>query len=243
MGRPASVKIGTTFRYTHADSNPLWKVVASKGRGCWVAEIVNEPVEIDGKLIDSDWVGHTKVFGNEEIASAVKSDNFWKQSRDSHAGFYASLKVGQIVHYCNGFEDYVRCEVVNVDGKNLLKPIGLVGKWGTHNLPSRNPDGSIYYSYHAGMIVKGSTFEPNYSNIVESPSHRARPGYSASEVVVLPVIDISVPEMTPGKKKVADALALRSKIQTVLDTVNDPKSLKEFFQFVVGESVKLPLDY
>jgi len=239
----ASVKIGTTFRYTLHDGNPLWEVISSKGRGCWLAKVLNEPVEVDGKLIDSDWVGHKKVFSTEEIAIAVNADNCIKKNRESHAGFYASLKIGQIVHYNNSFSQYVRCEVVNVNGKNLLKPIGLVGQWPSYDLPRRNPDGSINYSYPVDLIVKGGTFEPNYGNIVESPNYRVKEGYTASKVAALPLVDISVPEMTPEKKKAADAVALRLKIQAVLDNVTDPKSLKEFFQFVVGESAKLPLDY
>jgi predicted RNA-binding protein with EMAP domain len=52
----------TTFRATHADGNPLWLVKAHQGRDTYLCEVVNEPIEVNGKTYDGEWAGTRKAF-------------------------------------------------------------------------------------------------------------------------------------------------------------------------------------
>ena len=55
------VKKGMQFRSTLADGNPLWVVKRSLG-GAWLCEVVDEPIEIDGKVWTGDFAGAEKSF-------------------------------------------------------------------------------------------------------------------------------------------------------------------------------------
>lgn len=95
---------------------------------------------------------------------------FFKKGDD----FYDGLETGSIVHYHNGFGEFVRCEVVeapdDVDegilqidkGEKCLKEVALVGKWKDYDLRS---DG-----YHMRGVREGRLFKPNASNIYENPA-------------------------------------------------------------------------
>ena len=105
------VKKGMQFRSTLADGNPIWEVKRSLG-GAWLCEVVDEPFEIDGKVYESDFAGAEKSFLSREILAANAYEDMFKDMRSDHDGFYASLDEGDIVHYNNGFKNFVRCEVV-----------------------------------------------------------------------------------------------------------------------------------
>jgi hypothetical protein len=201
----------------------LWKVKKSRGKGCWLAEIIKEPTEGF-----ADWVGTQKVFGVEEIQSSIDTDKFYKEHANEHSKFYTSLKSGQIVHYNNGFEQYVRCIVVFIKNHTELKPIGLIGKWHTLNLPSRNADGQIYLPYYPKKIAEGDTFTPNTSAIVESPMYAGK----KENVATMPLIDLTVPPMTKEQKNISYALDYRKQIQEKLNNVQDIKTLLEFYDYI-----------
>jgi len=207
------VSKGMRFRYHYADSNPLWEVKLSKGSGVWMCAIVNEKFKLqDGTEIDSDWAGTRKVFTSKEILASVGMERMFEQSMSVQDSFYANLKVGQILHYNNGFENFVRCEVVYGEDKegrqgNVLKPIAMIGKWSSHDLSRRQNDGHIYHSYFPKMMQLGDTFTPHYGNIVESPAYSARPG--ESNPATLTPIDLTVPEMTAIEVENARLVRLR----------------------------------
>jgi hypothetical protein len=150
-----TVKLGTKFRYNYADGNPLWVVTAKRGRGTWIATVTDS---------DEDWAGTTKTFSSEEITASINMANYWKKSGNDSNRFFSSLEPGSIVHYDNGFQNYVRCQVTNTYD---LLPIALVGDWKPYDLPSRGADGSIHLGYHAGNIKAGKTFKPHASNLYE----------------------------------------------------------------------------
>jgi len=187
---------GLKFHWHHADANPCWEVKHSRGQGVWICQIVDCP----------DYSGVTRAFTREEIHLALSSEEFWSGRADDHESFYASLKPGQIVHYNNGFNNYVRCEAFIEDGETKLKPIALVGQWREYDLPRRNVDGSISYNYYPAMVLGekfGSdnvktSFTPNYSNIYE-----AKPRVGDIDPTDLEPIDLSVPPMTDEQKSIA----------------------------------------
>jgi hypothetical protein len=190
-----AVGIGTTFRSAYADSNALWKVLSRKGNDVWLCEIQNEPMEIKGfnaRVVDSDYAGTQKVFMTKEIARSIGMSNFWASLGDEHDQFYANLPVGATVHYRNHNDSFVRCTVVETDGKKALLPVALVGNWRSCDLPQRQQDGTIYYPYHPKKIMDGETFEPNYSNVWESKPEGPNP-------MALKPINLEVPPMTEAE--------------------------------------------
>ena len=92
----------TRFYAVYADGRPQWEVTRSRGDGVWEAKVVKS----------LDWEGTVKVFTTEEISKALAWEAFFKKNAKDHGSFYESLPLGTIVHYDNGFENWVRCEVV-----------------------------------------------------------------------------------------------------------------------------------
>jgi hypothetical protein len=153
---------GLRFRSAIADTMALFEVTCRQGRGAWRCVVVNEPWEMDGKTYPSDYAGTTRVFLTDQVARAVAWEQYAKESRSAHEAYYASLTVGQIVHYMNMPKEFVRCEVVEKDGKHVLRPVALLGDW-------------YDIGYHEKQIHSGATFTPNYTCIYESPAcNRAR---------------------------------------------------------------------
>lgn len=202
IGKPKpEIKVGvTTFRAGYADGNPLWKVVKSVGRDAYLCEIVNEPINIGGKMIPSDFAGTRKAFMGREIAAHVASAKFWDSLEDEAERFYTSLKPNAIVHYDSGFGAYVRCRVVKEGAETKLKPIALVGDWKPHSLPRRMKDGSVYNGYHVDQIIKGETFRPHASNLYEYPTNERK---HANPAGMMPV-NLNVPDMTEAEAAKAD---------------------------------------
>lgn len=198
---------GMRFRWHYADANPEWEVKSSRGQGVWICEIVDCP----------DYSGAQSPFTMEQIRSAVANNEMFKEMVNDHTKFFENLKVGQIVHYNDGFGKYVRCKVVEGThekqfGKHLL-PIHLVGDWEAYDLPKRLEDGSISYCYHADKIRNKELFHPNFSNIWEHSKKGKDPS-------TMPTIDISVPEMTPEQVEKARLFALVKQCQDILDLPN-----------------------
>ena len=221
------VKKGMQFRSTLADGNPIWEVKRSLG-GAWLCEVVDEPFEIDGKVYESDFAGAEKSFLSREILAANAYEDMFKDMRSDHDGFYASLDEGDIVHYNNGFKNFVRCEVVfdADEQKNKLKPIALVGEWSNCDLPKRRADGEIYNGYHSQQIIDGSTFEPNAGCIFESGTNHSDDPRS------LTPIDLSVPAMTEEEEQEAVRCQLIGRVQEIISE-HDSGNTQEIIDKIV----------
>lgn len=195
------VKEGTRFRSIVADCNALWEVKRKAGRGVWECFVVNEPSAINGRLIDGEYAGRIDVFREADIKAKVAMEDLFAKNMSDHERFYASLQLGQIVHYDSSFGQYVRCEVVmgttvhKKNGHKCLKPIALVGAWPSFDLPRRGRDGEVVLGYQAEKIANGVCFEPNSSCIYEG-STRPRDVDPRG----LPAIDLSVPPATDEQK-------------------------------------------
>lgn len=161
----------TTFPYHHADSNPLWRVVKKRGGDTWECVVTDD---------SPDYAGTRKVFGGEEIRRAVASAAMWDDMANDHVSWWQSRKIGETVHYDNGFGQYVRGRIVwevteqAPEGHNVMVPEALVGNWRSHDLPHYNAAGYLVESYHVRQIRDGKTMQPNYSNMVEARG--VRPG-------------------------------------------------------------------
>lgn len=203
------IKVGTQFRHTYADSNALWTVIESRGKGTWIAEI-------DGS--NSDYAGERAAFTTEDIQSSIKMAEFWKQSSDDSEKFYLNLVPGSIVHYHNGFNCYVRCQVM--PDKQLL-PIALVGEWREYDLPYRCEDGSICLGYHAEQIKFGKTFQPHASNIWEYRGARQTGDIDPTSLVPR---CLEVPPLTVEEEAVAKLWVKVNQIKEAINNSNrDPQ--------------------
>jgi hypothetical protein len=175
-----------------ANSNALWEVKRSRGRGVFECEIVNEPIEINGRMIEGDYAGVRKLFDAREIEAASR----WQELEAAdHEAFYEGLRVGEIVHYHDGFGQYVRCEVVIAEtvrpvdhpsikaGEKCLREIALVGAWREYDLWAD--------SYHARGVREQRLFHPNASCIWENPKFARREGpRTLSDPTAMPALDI-----------------------------------------------------
>jgi hypothetical protein len=224
--KPVKIVIGeTTFRSTYADSNSLWRVIEKKSKDCFLCEIVNELFEIEGKTFNGDYAGVQKAFLKSEIQQAVGWQEFWNDLHADHENFYNNLKVGQIVHYHNGFGSYVRCEVV--EGKKL-KSVALLGSWDSHELPRRLPTGEILDTYWSKQIKEGELIKPNASNMWEFyfTSKNMKPTNMIDDPTVMEHINLELPEMTQDQKLNADLWATVNGIRDIVDTSsNDPRQI------------------
>ena len=156
----------------------MWVVTRSRGRGVWEAKVTDD---------DPDHAGVTSVFTTQQIQRAAAWEGMFRSLGEAGARFYASLKPGQVVHYHDSFDRFVRCEVT---GDQQLKPVAMVGAWTPSDLPRRNLDGTLYLGYHAKNIAAGTPFRPAASNIYEcTPEGKVDPR-------AMPALDLSVPEMT-----------------------------------------------
>lgn len=165
--------IGQTFRSAYADGMPLWKVTRSRGRGVYECTTVDEPVVIDGKSYPGDYANVMKLFTTAQVEHAVQMADHFRSLMNDHEAFYASLQAGQVVHYHDGFGQFIRCEVVELAeatrldfdtmlaGSKVLKQVALVGAWRSYDLKA---DG-----FRAKQIREGKLMKPNASNIYENP--------------------------------------------------------------------------
>lgn len=203
-----AVKVGTRFRSTYADGNCLFEVTERAGPDAWRAVVVDEPIEFNGQVYPSDFAGVEQLFSTKQVEQALKWEQHLQRSREERDDFYDSLMPGDILHYHNGFGNYVRCEVVLADGNAeaseqgewlLLQPIALVGNWKPMDLPKRYIDGSVDLGYHAKKVTERSgAWAPHTSCIYEAPNFVAprtrQGGIADTDPRNLDPIDLSLPE-------------------------------------------------
>ena len=205
------VKIGMKFNSHYADSNPEWTVIKSKGNGCWLCRITD----------CLDWGGTEKVFQTKEIKACVEMRQMFDALGQRHDDYYASLTPGRIVHYNNGGNSYVRCLVVQVNDENKLKPIALVGKWLSHDLPQRRPNGEIYLPYYPRKIAEGELFTPNASCIYE-----CEPRPRDTDPRGMKPLSLEVPKMTTECERQAGYWQVVERAQAVLSGSEDPPQVR-----------------
>lgn len=120
--------------------------------------------------------------------------------------FYASLKLGQIIHYDSNFHRFIRCEVVHQNGENRLKPIALVGDWPKEKLPHYTPEGELTMG-DADMLANEQTITPHIIFLYEYPGYGYR-DKDLPEPQTLQPIEIVIPKMTERQTK--DAVFYRA---------------------------------
>lgn len=192
------VKAGMQFRAIHADSNALWNVVHFLGGGSWLCEIVDEPIEIRGRKVSSDWAGTQKAFLANEILGSIDRAASLNRVMDENERFLQEQPEGALLHYHNGFGTYVRQVVVLHEGRKKLKPIAMLGPWFEYDLPYYRPNGDKAEGYYVKKILEGELSDRlQVSTTYEHPSFVKPRG--VVEVTGQPRDQIDPRKLTPHK--------------------------------------------
>ena len=164
--------------------------------------------------------------------------------------FYDTLEPGDIVHYTNGFAQFVRAKVVEFDPKTMkartaseLKPgekalqeialVGEIGKrqladgtwvhgWNEWDLPRYMADGSIYYGYHAENVISGAIFKPSASTLWEYPQfyQRAMCEKAGIDPTKMKPISLDPPPMSAEQKRIVPLAKAINQIRSMTDGVD-----------------------
>lgn len=218
----------TKFNYIHADSISLWTVKTARGRDTY-----------DCVIEGDEWNGTKKVFGGEEIRTALAQAKMWDDFADHSENWFSTLNVGDIYHYHNGFGSFVRCVVVlgEDDAKKLLQPIALVGDWKSYDLPRRQPDGSIQYPYHAKHVIEQTdAWRPATGCIFEHPDYARSYAHIRIDPRELEPISLTLPPMNEAEQDIAILVNLRENAMQVLSDYNlsTAEDYKRAFENVIS---------
>jgi len=214
VGAPSSpvqsykgVTVGQTFSSPYSDSEIDYTVKRFNG------DIVF------AEAGENQWGISESPFGIEEVRRSIAWREKFENSQQSTDSFWNDVEVGKIVHYSNGWQKFVRGEVVqDSDGSKKMKPIALIGDWDKYELPMRNPNGEIKNGYHVQSIIDGKLFAPNPSSIWEAMTSEQRSvkayedANAAGGPSKMPAVDITIPEMNPEESRLARIESLLEKI-------------------------------
>ncbi len=202
------IKVNVTkFRSHYADANPEWLVTEKRGRGTWIATVIDCP----------DYAGAKQAFTTEQIEGSRGMSRLFQNLAHESDKFFASLPIGSIVHYNNGFNQYVRCKVTS--GNNLL-PIALVGNWSPHDLPRRHPNGYVQEGYHVSNIKNKKVFTPNASCVYEH-KHDA----NAVDPRGLAPLSLELPPITAAENVIIKKHQRLESIQKIVNQNIDPDAI------------------
>ena len=155
---------------------------------------------------DIDYGGMTRLFTKNEALGGLKYEAIFKDIEVNQSYFWESREDGEIVHYHNGFGQFVRGEIAtDENGVKTMKPIALVGDW--RELSGRRENGEVWYSSYAKRIIDGSFFTPNSSNMWENMSDEEKSSTkydfireAGGDLASVEARDISVPDITPEQE-------------------------------------------
>jgi len=152
--------IGEEVRFQIADGYARYMVI--KQRPLTVVHLdVGDGYQAHGPTIHGLRLG--------DVEAQVEADRQWKAYAEQQAREYEKLlEDHSVLHYHDGFGQFIRCEVVVAEedrdhikkGDKCLKETALVGKWKPHDLRSD--------SYRMKCIREGRVMLPNVSNIYEA---------------------------------------------------------------------------
>jgi len=193
------------FHATIADGSVEFTVAKKLGNGAWLCK--GDP---------SHEYACNKSFLSEEILQAVAWESVFSGLHNDSEKWWNAQMEGSVVHYSNGFNQYVRGRIVVENGEKKMVPTALVGQWRSYDLPRRMPNGEVHLGYHAEQIAKKASSRPNASNMYEHQVY----GKEAGKIDPrrLPPIDLSVPELDEAAEKQA---ALVKAVEEVAKIASD----------------------
>lgn len=216
---PIEVEPLLTFYSAYADSNAKWRVIKRIGSGVWLCRIID----------NLDYNGTEKSFLTEEIQQSLAILVTLQEIHDENQNFLQSQNPGTILHYHNGFGQYVRREVVQVDGVKKLKSIAMVGNWEKHDLPKRYENGEVYYPFHANRILNGKLDDALQCSTTYEHLNFVKPmggGRDKIDPRKLEPISLEVPSPQGDEKVAIELWQLIESLQDVLNPSTEER-LKE----------------
>lgn len=186
----------------------------------------------------------------KSVQAMVASNRALSELFRASNSIYDTLEPGTIVHYDNGFNEFIRCEAVPVppgwasrsgskpEGKVVLKPIALVGPmrhqepdgtwvqgWHESDLVKRDRAGEIITGHYAEMVLEGELFQPNGGSIYESfEYHRRGKGLDPRK---MEPIDLTPPPITAEQESVAPLIRALNRVRAV--STADFENLDDFY--------------
>jgi hypothetical protein len=233
----STVRIGTTFSSVFADGNYTWKVVKRIGGNplSWLCEIVDE--------------GTQKAFLDSEIRSKISQRKNIERYLAERETWWDDQKIGTVLHYNNGFGDWIRGEVVDVDGKKVMKPTALVGKWRESEYrPKYRADGELDVPYHVRSIRDSEGWRPDTGCVWEASDHQRK---QYEDPTTMAPLDISIPELPKEQKEEAALWQKVNQVRDLLNLTNDamkhdgktPKQLLSEIRGIVGRGPQRLFDF
>jgi hypothetical protein len=212
--KQAGTMIGRIIEHPYADGYAMYEIVGQKGKNFEIAWVD------DG---GDAWV--LPAWGKKTTISGTSARSFVER-KDAMARLFGAAddwweaqQVGSILHYHNGFGQWIRGKVVEREGKKQLKPEAMVGKWDQRDLWSRRDDGTIAYGYHVEGILSDKVWQPHVSNMYEGECK------TAGNPTILPPIDLTIPELNPAEQELAGLVQLSNQVQSLLQAaVRTPKA-------------------
>jgi hypothetical protein len=195
------ISVGKLFRINVADGYAFYLVTKVNKTTCSV-----EWLNLGGDGYQDHFFGAGRTGVKfKDVEGHIAAYEFVENVFKSQDEFADSIEVGQIYHYHNSGTAYVRCEVVEDNGKRFFKPIALVGKWSSHDLPRRNLDGTVNLPYHARIVIEGDDgrdWIPNESCVYEHSSFTSARGPSSDfDPREADPIDLTLPKPTPAQEE------------------------------------------
>jgi len=200
--------VGRYIQHPHADGYAYYKIVGTTSRSAQI-----EVIEIGDAWVLPAWGRKTNI----PLAKARMMLNQRDTINEFHrraTDWWSQQTLGSIVHYDNGFGQYVRGEIIEHQGMKQMLPIALVGEWRPHDLGQRRADGSVYYGPQVNWILNKEPMQPHSSNMVECPTHR--PSGAQAPSTLSPVSwEPSAP--TPVQEALAALMRQVAAVQAVLN--------------------------
>jgi hypothetical protein len=216
---------GQTFSAGYADGMFTWTVGKKLSGGYWECTMQSE-----------DWGTVVQAF-HEQFISATRAQEFQRINQDCDMMRWVdALQLGAIVHYHNGFGEFVRCEVVaaefdperDVWKERGLRQLALVGNW-QQPLVTRREDGSVHYPYAVKRL--GKIFRPHVSNIWEYPHAPCRDYQNPAE---LEPLSVEPPPITEEQERRRILQEAADEVRIELETeVLTPQLLRELGRTLV----------
>lgn len=181
------VKVNDTFTDTYADGMVRFTVIEKRTGDVWNCKV----------LQDMDWAGLERVYTTAQIEAAKARDASWRRSANDHDTWWGSRTVGEVVHYSNGFRQFVRGVIVETEGKLQMVPTALVGEWRTFDLPYYRKDGEIDFKHYPRAINEKTPMQPNCSNMYEYPgSQSSRERFDPTDMLAIDLTPVPLlPEL------------------------------------------------
>lgn len=200
--------VGRYITHPFADGAAVYRIVA----------VSTSKASIEVVDIGDGWV--LPAWGRKASIALAKARTMVAQ-RDALAALFSrtdtwwtNQRIGAVVHYNNGFNQFVRGVIVEHEGEKKMLPTALVGAgWKPWDLAVINSNGQVSYGTHAQDVIAQKVFQPNASNMIEYPDHILR----GPDPRTLKALSLAPPAVSEAQKRLAATVVLRNSVLQALN--------------------------